>query len=74
MPLRRSLRCCCAGAYRRATCRPSLHRSDFLQVGPYVIQIKQRPAEGRVLDKELEDKQEQVRAAREAHTAPSAVG
>jgi hypothetical protein len=32
------------------------------QVGPYVIQIKQRPTEGRVLDKELEHKQEQVGA------------
>lgn len=37
------------------------------EVGPYVITIKQRPAEGRLLDKELEEQQEQVRAAAAAH-------
>ncbi|KAI8474032.1 MAG: hypothetical protein J3K34DRAFT_156674 [Monoraphidium minutum] len=32
--------------------------SALYQVGPYVITIKQRPTEGRVLDKDLEEQQE----------------
>jgi hypothetical protein len=71
---RRSARChrpLCAlpqgGRWRphpsRAAAPASQRVLPIAQVGPYVIQIKQRPGEGRVLDKELEDKQEQVQQA-----------
>jgi hypothetical protein len=57
-----------AGAGRRRPRRPRqppapLRPWASRQVGPYVITIKQRPGEGRVLDKELEEEQEQVGAA-----------
>jgi hypothetical protein len=37
--------------------------SALFQVGDIVVQLKQRPTEGRVLDKEKEELQDYVRAA-----------